>query len=41
MLKISGDVAIGHGFRQIDLDSVPRVVQGRGTLCLCVSSLRM
>lgn len=28
MLKISGDVAIGYGCRQIDLGSVPGVAQG-------------
>lgn len=39
MLKISGDVAIGQGLRQIDLDSVPWVVQVRRSAQWCVPSL--
>lgn len=39
MLKISGDVAIGHGCRQIDLDSVPWVAQGRRSVQYCASFL--
>lgn len=41
MLKISGDVAIGHGCRQIDLDSGLGVAQGRRCVSIVCILLAM